>query len=78
MKGSIQSPTAPRVTCPDCDSALQPIKLIDHSIEPDRELEYATGDAQPGWFLGRFRVAGKVRARMCPSCGRIVLHAEPH
>jgi hypothetical protein len=56
---------------------LRRIKLIDHSIEPDRELEYAAGDAKPGGFLGRLRVAGKVQARMCLACGRIVLHADP-
>jgi len=41
-----------RTTCPDCESHLQAIKLIDHSVEPDHELEYAAGDAQRGWFLG--------------------------
>jgi hypothetical protein len=56
---------------------MQEIKLIDHSVEPDRQLEYAAGDAHVGFFLGRFTVAGTVRARMCPACGRIVLHGEP-
>ena len=69
---------APRTTCPDCETPLQEIKLIDHSVEPDRPLEYAAGDAHRGFFLGRFPVAGTVRARMCPACGRIVLHGEPN
>lgn len=56
---------------------MEVIKLIDHSFEPDHELEYAAGNAQRGWFFARFPAAGKVRARMCPSCGRIVLYAEP-
>jgi hypothetical protein len=66
-----------RTTCPDCDTPLQAIKLIERSMGPDRELEYAAGDARPGWLLGQFPVAGKVGARMCPCCGRIVLHADP-
>ncbi len=69
---------APRTSCPDCETPLQNIKLIDHSIEPDRELEYAAGDAHRGFFLRRFRVAGRVRAQLCPACGRIVLHGEPN
>jgi hypothetical protein len=76
-EGFVDNHTAPRATCPECYSLLQPIKLVDHSNEPDRELEYAAGDAQRRWFLGQFPIAGKVRARMCPSCGRIVLPAEP-
>ena len=62
--------------CPDCETPLQKIKLIERSNEPDRQLEYAAGDAHKSAFLGRFPVAGKVLARMCPDCGRIVLHAE--
>lgn len=65
-----------RTTCPDCQTPLQPIRLIDHSARPDRDLEYAAGDAEQTWSLA-IPVAGKVRAHVCPSCRRIVLYAEP-
>ncbi len=68
----------PRTSCPDCETPMQEIKLIDRSVEPDRQLEYAGGDAHVGLLLGRFTVAGKVRARMCPACGRIILHGGPN
>ncbi len=68
-----------RTACPGCESEMRPIKLIDSTGEYDRhrELGYAAGEAERGWFLGRYAEAGKVAARMCPSCGRILLHADP-
>ena len=38
-------PVASRTTCPDCGTSSHEIKLIDHSVEPDRPLEYAAGEA---------------------------------
>lgn len=69
---------APRSSCPDCGTRLEAIQIIDRSNEPDQELQYAAGDAPRGWILGRFPILGRVRARLCPACGRIVLHAEPY
>ena len=67
-----------RTTCPDCESEMHPIKLIDSTGEyhSHQELGYAAAEAERGWFFGRYSEEGKVAARMCPSCGRIVLHAE--
>ena len=66
-----------QVTCPDCESETRPITLIDSGHSGvHRKLGYAVGEAERSWFLGRYAEAGKVDARMCPSCGRIVLHAE--
>jgi hypothetical protein len=65
-----------RTTCPDCETCLQNIKLLSPVFQGG-ELEYAADDAQSGRFTGRFPIAGKVRASMCPTCGRVVLHAEP-
>lgn len=67
-----------RTQCPDCQTTLQAIKLIDRSNEPDREPCYTAADAQRKWYTGHFPVAGKVKASMCPSCGMILLHAEPN
>jgi hypothetical protein len=54
---------------------LLKIKLI-APFHKQAELEYAAGDPEWGWVVGLFPIAGKVRASMCPVCGRIVLHAE--
>jgi len=67
-----------RTTCPDCESEMYPIKLIDSTGQGgDRALGYAAGDAEQSRWLRVFPIEGKVGARMCPTCGRIVLHAEP-
>lgn len=66
----------PQRACPDCEAALQPIKLIDHTRSViDAELSYTAGDARQGWF-GGFPIAGTVRAMMCSGCGRILLYGE--
>lgn len=69
----------PRTNCPDCQREMRPIKLIDSTQENPKhqQLTYAAGDAEQSWFLGKYKVAGKVEARMCPDCGRIILHAVP-
>jgi hypothetical protein len=67
--------TQQRTECPDCQTELLPIKLIDRSeYHTHQQLSYAVGDAERSWFLGKFEIAGTVRARMCPACGRIVLY----
>ena len=69
----------PRTGCPDCHTEMRPIKLIDSTGENPmhQQLTYAVADSEQSWFLGKFKVAGKVAARMCPACGRIILHAVP-
>lgn len=67
-------------TCPDCGAPLRRIKLIDRTGESHVHdlLSYAAADAELGWFICRFEEAGRVGARMCTSCGRILLYAEPN
>jgi hypothetical protein len=69
----------PGRTCPDCQSEMRSIKLLDTTGEhlSHVQLQYAAGGAKPEWLRGRYPIQGKVGAMMCPSCGRIVLHAEP-
>jgi hypothetical protein len=69
--------------CPDCESSLQPIKLIDATQKMGDqegrqhvELSYAASDAKPSFFSGKISRLGVVRARICPSCGRILLYGE--
>jgi hypothetical protein len=71
--------TQQRTTCPDCQTQMYPIKLIDSTGEyyTHELLGYAAGEAERSWFLGRYKEAGKVAAKMCPDCGRIILHAVP-
>jgi uncharacterized OB-fold protein len=68
-----------RTTCPDCGSGIHPIRLIDQVGKwphPDHELEYAAGDSDRDFFSGKFPSKGKVLAKLCSECGRIVLFAE--
>ncbi|MSR58764.1 MAG: hypothetical protein EXS05_14110 [Planctomycetaceae bacterium] len=74
----------PRTTCPDCDTGLQPIKLIDATDSRfDKggtqhvELGYSAPDAKASFFLKRIPNLGTVKGMICPECGRIVLHGEP-
>ena len=70
--------TERRTTCPDCESEMRSIKLVDNAGQGgDQKLGYAAGDAKHSRFFKRYPKEGKVGAAMCPSCGRIVLHAEP-
>jgi hypothetical protein len=69
--------TQQRTTCPDCQTQMRPIKLIDSAYDTHELLGYAAGEAERSWFLGKYKEAGKVAARMCPACGRIILHAVP-
>jgi hypothetical protein len=58
---------------------MRSIKLIDSQGRESGhvELSYADGEAQPAEAVRRFPIDGKVRARMCQHCGRIVLYGEP-
>lgn len=69
---------ASKTTCPDCDSEMRPITLIDTGDDNvQQKLGYAIGEPERSWFLGRYAEAGKVNAKMCPTCGRIILYADP-
>jgi hypothetical protein len=69
----------PITTCPDCQAEMQAIRLFDRAGEGAAHLplSYAAGDAKQSWFFGRFEIAGTITARMCPVCGRIILHGQP-
>jgi hypothetical protein len=70
----------PRNTCPDCESELQPIKLLDatdtgmggHGIS-HTELSYAAPDSAASFFTRTVPRLGTVQGKICPDCGRILL-----
>ena len=65
------------MTCPDCETEMRVIKLIDRMGDDGHaEIGYAAGDAERGWFFGRYPEKGQVSAKMCPTCGRIILHGS--
>ena len=70
-------------TCPDCDSTMHPIKLLDATnlgmgTEGIGHVEqaYAAINAEASWVTKTVPKAGTVRANICPQCGRIVLHGS--
>ena len=75
----------PRTVCPECDTGMQPIKIIDATdrnlVSPGGvghvELAYAALDAKASFFSGAIPMLGTVRGMICPECGRIVLRGEP-
>jgi hypothetical protein len=74
----------PQRNCPDCETALQPIKLIDATslgMGSDGiahvEMSYATPEAEPSFFLGKIQRQGTVKGFICPTCGRILLYGVP-
>lgn len=65
--------------CPDCDSAMTEIRVIDKAYHPSQTaLEYAAGDAKRGKWLGNFAIAGEIKSFMCDKCGRVLLYAKPN
>ena len=69
-----------RNNCPDCNHEMHPIKLIDatdqglgHGIG-HVELSYAAPDAVASQFTRTITKRGTVKAKICPECGRIILH----
>jgi hypothetical protein len=69
-------------TCPDCQTPMRPIKMIDATERAMGggafrvELTYAADDAEPGFF-GGIPPEGKVRGSICPQCGQILLYGSP-
>ena len=62
---------------------MQPIKLIDATQKlgdqegrQHVELSYAAPEATPSVFSGKIPRLGVVKARICPSCGRILLYGD--
>ena len=79
-RGIMENPVS---KCPDCESPLQPIKLIDATQKMGDqegrqhvELSYAALDATPSFFTGKVSRLGVVRGCICPSCGRILLYGK--
>jgi hypothetical protein len=70
---------APRTTCPDCGGELHPINLIDHGhYNTPTSPEYREPGAKQNFWTGKWSNAGKVTAKACPDCGRILLYAVPN
>ncbi len=66
------------VHCPDCGFSLRPIRLLVETGENRQvELAYAPAEAPKGVISDRYAVEGRVRARICQRCNRIVLSGEP-
>ena len=61
--------------CPDCETEMQLIKLIDNGAPGflQTEIAYATPDAKRDNWTGRFPEKGRLVAKICPSCGRVLL-----
>lgn len=71
-----------RTACPDCGEPLVAIQVIDKGhFDHQDELGYAVGEAPQETFLGifplGFDVRGRVKAKMCAACGRIILYGMP-
>jgi len=74
----------PSRTCPECEAALQPIKILDATSPGPRDtgiaqvaLSYSAPDAKQSFFMHEIKREGTVQANMCPDCGRILLYAKP-
>ena len=69
--------------CPDCKAQLRDVKLIDataHDLLMEGcqhvDLTYAALDSDKSLFFGKVPALGRVRAKLCPECGRMLLYAE--
>jgi len=62
--------------CPDCECPLTGIRIIDKAYRPiHADLEYASGGAERGVWLGRFPIEGTIEGLLCGKCGRVLLYA---
>jgi hypothetical protein len=68
-------------TCPECGGPLRAIRILECSglsvPQEHTELRYTSVDTKKRVLSGRFPVEGRVRGRLCDSCGRILLYAVP-
>lgn len=70
--------------CPDCKSAMQPIKIIDATDgswdgkgTSHVPLAYAAPDARRSFFsLGKIPAMGFLTGFICPACGRVILYGQ--
>ena len=74
-----------RQQCPDCNHELQPIKIIDATLPGIHqegvqhvELSYSSPDAKPSFFTREIKREGRIKAKLCPVCGRVLLYAHPN
>ena len=73
---------AARTTCPDCNGELQQVMLIDATDQGmggglgHVELSYAAPNSIASAMTRTIRSAGKVKAKMCCDCGRILLFGD--
>src|SRR5262245_30972821 len=74
----------PHCNCPDCETALEPIKLIDATHLGMKsegighvDVAYEAPEAKPSSFLAKIQQQGTVRGFICPTCGRILLYGVP-
>jgi len=65
--------TQKTTNCPDCETEMQVIKLIDNTALGHTEIAYAAGDAKPDKWMAQYPKKGNLVAKMCPLCGRVLL-----
>jgi hypothetical protein len=70
-------------TCPDCEGALRPFKLIDATeIQLGGKgtrhvgLAYASARAKSSLLGSHIKAEGLVTGVLCSSCGRIFIYGE--
>ncbi len=63
--------------CIECGAATHPILVVEQDHQHHDTLKYTAIDAQPSWFLGRYKVEGHLAAELCESCGRVTFRAVP-
>lgn len=65
--------------CPDCESEMTAINIIDKAYYPAHaSMDYAAGDAKRGVWFGRYPIEGRIGGLLCGKCGRILLYAQPN
>lgn len=72
------TPIDPRF-CPQCGTGLEEIAIIDKGdYNIAHALEYRATRPEKGWLgFSYLPVKGRIKAWMCPRCGRVSLFAEP-
>jgi hypothetical protein len=62
-----------RKQCPDCRGLLRAVMIFDDDNQ--REFAYTAADAAAD-AADRLPIEGRVKAKLCTSCHRLVLFAE--
>ncbi|MFN9719712.1 MAG: hypothetical protein ACK58L_13515 [Planctomycetota bacterium] len=63
--------------CLDCGHEMRPIRVIDHSMDRQAELAYASIEKTKSWFTSYYREEGKLISFMCEQCGSIRFFGQP-